>query len=228
MKPFMLRVLPPVFRVIERLGLTLPRKFFKQPSEYTRIPKLPEDDNVIPSISEIPSFLTSMRHPRRHTVSIGPQSPADAYETMAYREKRRRGSVSASYASSSMGGLNNPKGDEPNGSIKTKSVANGFITLPVPKMSKWETYESMMGTGFDRGTKDGALVPPAADSSMVTTEVQKQEQDDRAMFSRLEKPRVRYDAEVVTNLIVYAGKQQLSFSMTFVFFFSLWLTSHTF
>ena len=32
MKPTLLRVLPPIFRIIERLGLSLPRKFFKQAS----------------------------------------------------------------------------------------------------------------------------------------------------------------------------------------------------
>ena len=32
MKPSLLRGLPPVFRVIERLGLSLPRKFFVQAS----------------------------------------------------------------------------------------------------------------------------------------------------------------------------------------------------
>ena len=32
MKPALLRVLPPIFRIIEKLGLSLPRKFFKQAS----------------------------------------------------------------------------------------------------------------------------------------------------------------------------------------------------
>lgn len=210
MKPFMLRVLPPIFRIVERFGLTLPRKFFKQPSEYTRIPKLRKDDNVIPSISEIPSFLTSIRHPRRRSVSIGPQSQADAYETLAYREKRRRGSVSAGYASNSGGMLDAANHDLPNSSDKTESVTNGFISQPASKMSKWETYESMMGTGFDRGSQDGALVCSLAEPSAVNTEMEKQELDEREMFSRLEKPRVRYDAEVVTKLIVYSGKQPLT------------------
>lgn len=33
------------------------------------------------------------------------------------------------------------------------------------------------------------------------------EREEREIFSRLEKPRVRYDVEVVTKIIVYAGKQ---------------------
>ena len=63
--------------------------------EYREVPKDLKDDNVIPYVSEIPSILTSMRHPRKsRSVSIGPQSQADAYETLAYREKRRRESAS--------------------------------------------------------------------------------------------------------------------------------------
>ena len=207
MKPFMLRVLPPIFRIIEKLGLSLPRKFFKQASEYTRIPQLRKDDNVIPAISEIPSLLTSMRNPRRRAVSIGPQSQADAYETLAYREKRRRGSVSASYASGQPAMLDNPNDDQLNGYLKHASVANGSILRPALTMSRLDTLESMMGTGFDRGTQDRAIDSPPTELQTMKTEVCKKEQDEKEMFSRLEKPRVRYDAEVVTKLIVYSGKQ---------------------
>ncbi len=209
MKPFMLRVLPPMFRIIGKLGLTLPRKFFKQASEYTRIPKLRKDDNVIPAISEIPSFLTSMRHPRRRAVSVGPQSEADAYETLAYREKRRRDSISAGYVSSPIDMPDISKDDRLNGYFRPTSLANGSIPPPALPMSRLKTYESMMGVGFDQETRDEAAESPLSAFSTVKTEVQKQEQDEKEMFSRLEKPRVRYDAEVVTKLIVYSGKQPL-------------------
>ena len=63
--------------------------------EYKEVPKNLKDDNVIPGVSEIPSILTSFRHPRKsRSVSVGPQSQADAYEALAYREKRRRESMS--------------------------------------------------------------------------------------------------------------------------------------
>ena len=93
MKPTLLRCLPPLFRIIEKQGLNLPRKFFKQASEYSRIPKHHKDDNVMPSVSEISALFSSIH--RRRAVSIGPQSEADAYETLAYREKRRRASLSS-------------------------------------------------------------------------------------------------------------------------------------
>lgn len=64
--------------------------------EYKKVPKDLKDDDVFPSVSEIPSFLTSIRHPgRSRSISIGPQSEADAYETLAYRDKRRRDSLTS-------------------------------------------------------------------------------------------------------------------------------------
>jgi dihydrosphingosine 1-phosphate phosphatase len=208
-KPLMLRVLPPVFRIIGKLGLTLPRKFFKQASEYTRVPQLRKDDNVLPAISEIPSFLTSMRHPRRRTVSIGPQSQADAYETLAYREKRRRGSVSAGYEPNPINVQDFAKDRRFRARFKRADVANGSISPPVVKMSRLEAYESMMGMGFDGGTDDEVVESPLGEFPAMKSEIAKQEQDEKKIFSRLEKPRVRYDAEVVTKLIVYSGEVSL-------------------
>ena len=91
MKRTLLRSLPPLFRVIEKLGLSLPRRFFIRASEYKKVPVQQKDDNVFPSVTEIPSLIASIRHPRKsRSVSIGPQSEADAYETLAYREQRRK------------------------------------------------------------------------------------------------------------------------------------------
>lgn len=206
MKPFMLQILPPIFRVIEKLGLNLPRKFFKQASEYTRIPRLRKDDNVIPAISELPSFLTSMRHPRRRAVSIGPQSQADAYETLAYRQQRRRQSISTGNASSPAVKSEAVNDDRMNGYFHSALIANGSISQPVSKTSRLDTYESMMGTGFERKVQEQVAGSPLGEIPSVQSEAQQQEQDEQEMFSRLEKPRVRYDAEVVTKLIVYSGK----------------------
>ena len=89
-KPTILRVLPPIFRIISTLGLLLPRKFFLSATQYNLVPTLRKDDNVIPPASEIPGMLQGLRHPRRRAISIGPQSEADAYEHMQFRERRRR------------------------------------------------------------------------------------------------------------------------------------------
>ena len=181
MKPSLLQFLPPIFRIVEGLGLDIPRKYFKQASEYTTVPKHQKDDNVIPSVSEIPGLLR-----RRRAVSIGPQSEADAYETLAYREHRRRNSLTAAWAGP-------PTLVPTDDSHASDSVAPAS---PIFERSQWETFESMMGTGVGNAAQ--------AD----------QELEEKEMFSRLQKPRVRYDVEVVTKLIVYSGKLSLAFALT--------------
>lgn len=162
MKPLLLIILPPIFRVVESLGLNLPRKFFKQASEYNRVPKQHSGDNVIPSVSEIPGFFR-----RRRAISVGPQSEADAYETLAYRERRRRASLS----------------------MKENHVV-------AADNSELGTYESMMGTGFEGGSNGHSTFGGQAYQVL----------QENAMFSRLQKPRVRYDVEVITKLVVYTGQ----------------------
>jgi len=95
-KPFLLKVLPPIFRVVEKLGLSLPRRFFTQASNYDNIPGHLKTDNVIPSASELPTLLDTIRHPkRRASISVGPQSEADAYEALAFRQRKRRESLTS-------------------------------------------------------------------------------------------------------------------------------------
>ena len=43
-------------------------------------------------------------------------------------------------------------------------------------------------------------------SRQPSQERRQDEKEEREMFSKLEKPRVRYDVEVVTKLIVYIGE----------------------
>ncbi|KAI9821927.1 MAG: hypothetical protein M1827_002509 [Pycnora praestabilis] len=219
MKPTLLRCLPPIFRVVEKLGLSLPRKFFMQASEYKRIPAHHKVDNVIPSVLDLPSLLTSMRHPRRRGVSVGPQSAADAYETLAYREKKRRESVSSVEPTVPYSQTDNPGQDKPGEyfsrpvtdqevGLGPPSTMTGFQAteeLSIPALPKVDSYERLMGTGtvlFTPGTEEIETV------SRVTQEGEHrkdEEREEREMFSKLEKPRVRYDVEVVTKLIVYAG-----------------------
>ena len=46
-------------------------------------------------------------------------------------------------------------------------------------------------------------------SRQPSMERRRQEKEERELFSKLEKPRVRYDVEVVTKLIVYTGKNHM-------------------
>ncbi|KAL1969659.1 hypothetical protein VTN77DRAFT_8212 [Rasamsonia byssochlamydoides] len=178
MKPLLLRILPPIFRGLEKAGLLLPRRFFTQASQYKKVPGRLNDNDVIPNFSEIPSILTSIRHPRQRAVSIGPQSEADAYEALAYREKRRRESTSD----------------------QTKSPSQRPVAGRT--QSKLEEYEHMMGMGTPRHSPEAAA---SVETSPTAEPTDTEAADEQEMFSRIMKPRVRYDVEVVTKLIVYSG-----------------------
>ncbi|KAJ5893687.1 Dihydrosphingosine 1-phosphate phosphatase [Penicillium taxi] len=190
MKPTMLRILPPIFRSLEKLGLLLPRRFFKTASQYTTVPTNLKDHDVFPNFSEIPSMLTTIRHPRRRAISIGPQSEADAYEVLAYREKRRRESLSTGNSDTPADGSNKQNG--PHG--------------PSKKASRLDEYETMMGTGSPHSStvqvdnnnipRSTPLPPPNFGASQT---------GEKEMFSQIKQPRVRYDVEVVTKLVVYFG-----------------------
>ena len=162
-------------------------------------------------------MLTSIRHPRRRAVSVGPQSEADAYETLAYRQKRRTESNASD------------RNRSPNG-VRLSPPAGGSQQLSnnrtKDKLAKSPTrglreYEHMMGTGTPVYEKD--VNPTDLRPGLVVTEDGSKEQDEQDMFSMITKPRVRYDVEVVTKLIVYSGMSSLLYSLSLVPCF--WLTN---
>lgn len=154
--------------------------------QYNKVPSHLKDHDVLPNFSEIPSIITNMRHPRRRAVSVGPQSEADAYETLAYREKRRRESLSG--------------GSRASPAAEGSNKQDGLTT-------KLDEYENMMGTGGPRiRTTNGAEANGTAHIPTSVPENISESSDEAEMFSRVKKPRVRYDVEVVTKLIVYTGK----------------------
>lgn len=219
MKPTLLKVLPHIFRIVEKLGLSLPRKFFKPASEYKQVPPRLRDDNVMPSVSDLPQLLNSIRHPRRgRAVSVGPQSAADAYETLAYREKRRKESASSisrptlSPENQSYFTVPQSSNGEVRSSLRATGVSSYYTNgnLPTPAPSNVGSYEEMMGQGTvvytpatpPQGLDEGSLIHRA-----YTVPDQRKGHEERDVFYGLEKPRVRYDVEVVTKLIVYTGKK---------------------
>lgn len=123
-------------------------------------------DNILFGLSEIPALIHNIRRPRSD--SVGPQSAADAYETLAYREKKRRESI----------GTNQPKSHS--------------ITRDVAK------YENEIGNGHMDAK---ALISPGLSDD--------DERAEAEVFMKIEKPRVRYDVEVVTKLVVYSGRSLL-------------------
>lgn len=231
-KPTLLKALPHLFRIIERGGLSLPRRFFVPASEYRDIPLRLRVDNVMPSVSDLPKLVRSFRHPGRgRSVSIGPQSAADAYETLAYRERRRRESIGSNASVRSKGSLfdlrergamdgaadaEDEKGEDQAEAVCSQAsgvqhhVHSHHHGLP-PALAE---YEMMMGQGKVVATL-GPGPNTADDESRVGANVdgepelyvgQKDELGEKEMFSKLVKPRVRYDVEVVTKLVVYTGR----------------------
>ncbi|KAL5594002.1 hypothetical protein BROUX41_001055 [Berkeleyomyces rouxiae] len=170
-KPTMLRVLPHFFRLIEKAGLIWPRRFFTSASQYKYVPGGAQLDTVFPRVSDIQDVVQTIRHPSRgRSVSVGPQSAADAYETLAYRERRRRESMDSNDSRS---------GDA---RVAVAAVSSGL-----------------------------QISGPAAVETIRDARVGSEcEMSDGEVFLRLVKPRVRYDVEVVTKLVVYTGIGWLS------------------
>ncbi len=181
--------------------------------KYKNVPNI-QEDNVIPSVSEIPSLLTTLRHPRRsRSISIGPQSAADAYETLAFREKHRRESGS-SLAEKNAFLRDSSQSHHPESyfgistSNNAKTIPITSCMLPTPAASELDLYQHVP-------VLDPAMyTPPAPDAVLgisrtpnrrLSEDRRQYEKEDRDMFSKLEKPRVRYDVEVITKLIVYCG-----------------------
>ncbi|KAI1135367.1 PAP2-domain-containing protein [Hypoxylon sp. FL0543] len=215
-KPSLLRGLPHLFRLIERSGLSLPRRFFMPASEYKNIPLRLRVDNVMPNVSDLPNLITAVRHPGRgRSVSVGPQSAADAYETLAYRERRRRESVSVEASN----GLRN-KGsfqdireqkeqqEEQHQERKEESTAVSSSS------SRGAHAQHNRPSDFEKLMGEGTVVVSPVETNQTEVDGnaepdvyigQQDELGEHEVFSKLIKPRVRYDVEVVTKLVVYAG-----------------------
>ena len=173
-----------------------------------------KEDNVIPSMHGISSLLTTIRHPRKsRSVSVGPQSEADAYETIAYREKRRRESLSETADIKLIPQEKVSSEDNTNGYVGVRKLANSATRvapgmLPTPASSKLDLFEHMMGTDSVLYTPTTPLDELAVNGFInrrPSDDRRQYEREEREMFSKLEKPRVRYDVEVITKLIVYTG-----------------------
>lgn len=255
MKPTLLKSLPALFRVIERLGVSLPRRFFVPASEYKNIPNLLKlrTDNVLPTMSDLPRFVKNLRAPARgRSVSIGPQSAADAYEALAYRERRRRESMGSNGSVRSHTDLR--ERFQADGAADSAAGGDDRDAHPAGVSTALADYEQQMGQGgarvvITRASPDmppsssttrrsPSPLPPAAGAHGILEEdeegddgdegeamfVQQHREDElgeREMFSRLVKPRVRYDVEVVTKLVVYTGKlvtEMLLFSLLCPFY----------
>ncbi|EEY19428.1 long-chain base protein [Verticillium alfalfae VaMs.102] len=175
MKPTLLRALPHLFRLIERAGYSLPRRFFTPASEYKSIPAGSRMDNLIPSVREI--------------------------VRVAYRERRRRESIGS------------------NGSTKGKEALAGVQENSDDRDGRGAASGVHGGIG-EYEKQMGSFVSSPIEESRATDfpSPEQDEAEEKEMFSRLTRPRVRYDVEVVTKLVVYAGIAWLGVGMIPIMF----------
>lgn len=91
---------------------------------------------------------------------------------------------------------------------KNSNIAESLDERPRTQTSKLNKYEEMTGAGSALHTPVTSRLSSDVDSDPQPSnqDTSQYEKDERDMFSRLEKPRVRYDVEVITKLIVYSGK----------------------
>lgn len=124
---------------------------------------------------------------RKRTISVGPQSEADVREFIANREQKRRESLSSATGSWKAGnGLHVPFSETP----------DGFLSPSSQQPSRRNTTNPPEKADI---SEKEVFTPSRSDSG------REEEVQDRNMFSALEKPRIRYDAEVITKVVVYAG-----------------------
>lgn len=174
--------------------------------DYNTVPTLRKDDKVLPPASEIPAMLSSIRR-RKRTISVGPQSEADAREMIASRQQSRRDEKAGNGAK--------PKSSSSSSKAPiTPSIAERQNPFSTPQESPESVSHSAGPTHVSNtsppslqvNAPDGELLtPPASENGNLSDSGKEDEKNDRKMFSTLEKPRIRYDVEVITKLVVYAG-----------------------
>nr|KMM66312.1 hypothetical protein CPAG_02651 [Coccidioides posadasii RMSCC 3488] len=84
-----------------------------------------------------------------------------------------------------------------------------------------DEYKNMMGTGSPTCEKNGINAFPGAAAHSLDYPYKSQNEEE--MFSMITKPRVRYDVEVVTKLIVYSGIAWLAVEVNPILFHFLGL-----
>lgn len=142
---------------------------------------------------------------RKRTISVGPQSEADVREYIANREQKRRDSLSSTAVGKTG---RNAVGDSTLETSPTRDglvyprhgeTSDGFLSPPTSSITQLHAKTSPSPSSKLDAPSQEPATPTSSDSG------KEDEQQDRKMFSALEKPRIRYDVEVITKLVVYAG-----------------------
>ncbi|KAK9478163.1 PAP2 superfamily-domain-containing protein [Lipomyces japonicus] len=163
-------ILPPIYRFIEQIGLSMPREYFLKASEYKDVPSSIPDSTLV-NAAEIPSLIQTITA-RKRADSVGPQSTADVYETIAYRQERQR--------RKSLDLQRSPKS-----TANHKQETNETYNDKKLDLNKLQQQQQQQDRDEDEDQEDGLT--------------------EEQLFLQFKPPRVQYDVEVITKLIVYAG-----------------------
>lgn len=161
---------------------------------YKKVPTLRKDDNVLPPASEIPAMLSNSR---KRTISIGPQSEADVREYIANREQKRRESLSSGVGAR----LKAPHSGDLSSSPFRETADGHLSPAPASSASSIRQYQQHQARESLQAKTSERETPSRSPNDTGKED----ELQDRKMFSALEKPRIRYDVEVITKVVVYAG-----------------------
>ncbi|KAL9602520.1 MAG: hypothetical protein Q9219_001815 [cf. Caloplaca sp. 3 TL-2023] len=167
---------------------------------YTKIPKNLKTDDVLPPVSEIPSLIRSLRHPRKsRSVSIGPQSEADAYEALAFRDRRRRESnisatrIRRAIKDEGSNGVSGQFNAWETSFVNPLAVPHNINTLTPASSQVNLSSRSLSPDVFMDGPSTPNSLPSAASTPgrRLSEDRRQHEKDEKEIFSMLEKPRVR-------------------------------------
>lgn len=174
--------LPPLFRYLEKGGVSMPRKFFVPASQYEDVPSSLPDSTLFE-----PENITSIfkKVGRSRGDSVGPQSQADVYESIAYREYQKQKEINHRKPASSA-------------NCEDCHANEGGLT----------SSSCMPTSQYFKGSDD-------------TTFYGDEEETEDKLMSQIPTPRVRYDVEVVTKLIVYSGIALIAVDLCGVIFVTL-------
>ena len=184
------------------------------------MPEHLKTDNVMPSVSEIPNFFSRVRHPRRsRSVSIGPQSAADAHEALAFRREMRRGKqnsasgITTGIDAKGSGDLAIAEDQKLQTKLDDQPGTEAALTPVQPTQDQVITFNEAL-----QSSPIGNLTDASTSARSPSQDRRQNEKEEREIFSSIQKPRVRYDVEVITKLIVYSGKEAItSLSTTLIY-----------
>lgn len=202
MKRTLYEILPPVFRIIEKVGLSMPRRFFTPASQYGDIPQSLPDSTLFDPQNITKIFTKSGR---ARADSVGPQSTADVYESIAYREYQKEKQEKQEQAAALTHRRTKQTGTDEKAQLHAHSSGTTSLS-PFNAKSLGDSHQAEDSSACvlddEETMKHGHSAGHHHNCSHSTAE---QDAADKDLMSSIVVPRVRYDVEVVTKLIVYAG-----------------------